>query len=120
MRDFSTTQEDILKSAKFDVYLRVEVENSTGAFKELTSLQGSGNWVEKVKWDWDLDKVVPEATFQVRRDITDGKSLAPLDEASTFNVSDAGSTAALLDAGRLIRIYTATRTTARMLRYLTV
>lgn len=108
MRTFSTTQEDILKSAKYDVYLRVEVENSTGAFKELTSLQGSGNWVEKVKWDWDLDKVVPEATIQVRRDITDGKSLAPLDEASTFNVSDAGSTAALLDSGRLIRIYTAT------------
>lgn len=107
MRTFSTEQEDILKSAKFDVHLRVEVENATGAFKNLSSLDGS-DWVEKVQWDWDLDQSVPEARIQLRRDITDGKSLAPLDEASTFNVTDAGSTAALLDAGRLIRIYTAT------------
>lgn len=106
MFPYTTGQQDVLSAARYRVDLRVEVANANGTYKNLSALPF--DWVDSVAWGWDLDRPVPEARIVLRRDVTDGRSLAPLDQASTLNVDDAGSTAALIDAGRALRIYTGT------------
>lgn len=107
-RSFSTAQEDVLNSKKYDVYTLLEVEDSTGAFIDIGTL-GGANWFQGARWDWSIDQPVPEITLQVRRDQgpSTGESLAPLDEDSTFNRNAASAYAPLLDVGREIRFYTA-------------
>lgn len=108
-RSFSTSQEDVLNSKKYDVLTLLEVEDSTGAFVDIGTL-GGANWLEGARWDWDIDRPVPEITLKIRRDQgpSTGESLAPLDEDSTFNRNAASAYAPLLDVGREIRFYTAT------------
>lgn len=110
MRTFSTAQEDILQSVKYDVHLRVEAESSSGLYQDLSSLGGS-DWVQGAKWDWTLDRPVPEMLVSLRRDqgpATTGESLAPLDEASTLNTIPSSSNyTPFLDVGRGFRVYTA-------------
>lgn len=107
MRTVSTAQEDVLKSAAYDVYLRVEVEDDNGTFANLSDLPG--DWVEGAQWGSNIDQPVPEVRVQLRRDQSSSESLVPLAEESSFNVA-AGSTAyaPLLDAGRELKVYTAT------------
>jgi hypothetical protein len=108
MRTVSTAQEDVLTAATYDVKLRVEVENSTGTFVNLSAL-GGADWVESVDWAYNLDQPVPEIRIGIRRDITGTDSLAPLAEDSSFNIEGASTAyAALLDAGRELKVYTAT------------
>ena len=110
-RTISTGKEDILNSAKYDVHLRVEVENSTGAMVNLSALS-SADWVHGARWDWSLDTPVPELTVTLRRDhgLSTGESLAPLDGDSTFNFNSTAGFAALVDVGRDLNVYTAVTT----------
>lgn len=105
-RTISTAQEDVLGSAKYDVHLRVEVEDSTGGMVNLE------DWAESARWNWNLDQPVPELTVTLARDRgpSTGQSLAPLDEDSTFNYNSTSGFASLVYPGREIHVYTAATT----------
>lgn len=108
MRSVSTAQEDVLNAPAYDVHLRVEVEDDDGNFVSLSDLAG-GDWVQGVEWGHNLDQPVPEIRVQLRRDQASSESLAPLMEESSFNVQGASTAyAPLLDAGRELKLYTAT------------
>ena len=96
MRTISGTELSLIGSPKYEVHLRVEMEESSGgSFQNLSNRSGV-DWIEGVSWDWDLDRPVPEMLIDVRRDHgTD--SLQPLDNND-------------IDAGREFRVYTAATT----------
>lgn len=106
MRTLSTSKEDILTSTKYDVHLRVEVEDSTGGMVDYSA------WVRSARWDWDLDQPVPQLTVSLRRDDgpSTGESLAPLDAESTWNQNSTGGFGAGVYPGRDIDLYTAATT----------
>ena len=111
MRTLSTQASDILESKKFAVHLRVEVENSTGGFVNLSNLS-TADWVKGARWDWSLDQPVAELTVQLRRDHgrSTGQSLSPLDADSTFNYNSTSGFSALVKPGRELNVYTAETT----------
>lgn len=106
MRTLSSSQQALLESAAYEIHARLEVEDSTGGFGVI-----DGSWLESMRWSWDIDQPVGQMLIDIRRDDgqSTGKSFAPLDEESTFNVNSTAGYAPLLDAGREIRVYTAVR-----------
>lgn len=109
MRTVSTAKLDVLDAKKFDVHLRLEAENSTGGKVNLSALS-SADWVEAVRWDWDLDQPVAQLTADIRRDHSTGESLAPLRGDSTFNLNSTSGFAALIYPGAGLDVYTAVTT----------
>lgn len=110
-RTVSTAQQDVLNSTKYEVHLRVEIENSTGGMVNLSGLS-SFCWPESAAWSWTLDQPVPSLTVKLARDRgrSSGESLAPLDEGSTFNYNSTNGFASLVYPGRAINVYTAVST----------
>lgn len=100
MRTVSSTQSDVLGSASYYVFSRLRVENGSGTLVDL-STYGAREWFLGGEMSVNVDEIVPSANLYVARSHSTSASgsLAPLIEASTLNVNDAGSYAALLDAG---------------------
>lgn len=100
MRTLSSTQQDVLKASAYSVFTRMRVANASGTLVDL-STYGGREWFAGGEMSVTLDEIVPAAQLYVARSNSTAPSgsLAPLIEASTLNVNDAGSYAALLDAG---------------------
>jgi hypothetical protein len=97
----------LLASATANHYTRVEVQNGSGTWKDLTAL-GGVDWVDAWEIDGEMiDRPVATAKLELRRDITGSTSLSPLMAASSLNVNDVAVYAPLLDVGRAVRITTA-------------
>ena len=108
-RTMSTAESDLLAGKSYRVAWRVQVADSTGAFQNLADL-GDINWCTSAEWRQSIDQPVTAASIILRRDSggSTGKSLSPLDTDSTFNLNSTGGYAALLWAGREVKIETAT------------
>src|SRR3990167_3778528 len=100
MRTLSTGQDTVLRSARYAVFSRMRVENGSGTLIDL-STYGAREWFSGGEMTANVDEIVPAARLYVARSHSTSASgsLAPLIEASTLNVNDAGSYAALLDPG---------------------
>ena len=107
MRTINTSQEDLLQSPKYQVWARVEIEDSTGGLINLSALS-SADWVQALRWDLDLDTPVMQLTAELARDRgpSTGQSLSPLDSDSTFNVNSTAGFASLIYPGRDFNAYT--------------
>lgn len=108
MRTASGPELARLAAAAVNHYVKVEVKNASGTWKDLTNLSGV-DWVDS--WEIDGEKIdiqVATAKISLRRDTAAGaKSLAPIVIGSPLNVNDAATYAPLLDLGRAVRITTA-------------
>jgi len=93
VRSYTTGEGNALSAAVKAVFLRVDVEDNTGAFVDLTSYSGF-DWVVGADITESVDQIVPSATIYLRRDQDDGTTLSPL-SANT------------IDTGRDVRVYVA-------------
>ncbi|HYE57656.1 MAG TPA: hypothetical protein VD948_04085, partial [Rhodothermales bacterium] len=105
----STSERELLEGKSQRVVWRVMAENSTGGFEDLSTL-GDINWCESASWGESIDQPVASALIRLRRDAgaSTGKSLAPLDTASTFNLNSTSGFGQLIWPGREVKIETAT------------
>jgi hypothetical protein len=94
-----------LEGAHRSHYLKVEVEDGSGAFRNLCSLNGE-DWVEDVTFGAHVDQPVMTASVHIKTQV--GTSyLSPFVQSSSLN-QIAAVYNPLLDVGREIRISTAT------------
>lgn len=105
MRTITTAQDEVLNRGKYQVAVRVEIEDSTATLVDVSDFEGQ-NWVRNVEIERNVDD--PVATCRVklfarRYDL----SMHPLDEESKINLPG-GSFASFLDIRRQIRVLTAT------------
>lgn len=86
-------------------FVRVEVRDSDGAWRDLSRLDGLKDWFISAQVECErLDQPVATASVAIRRDAPAGDSLAPLMTASEYNRNLADEYAPLLDFGAPIRI----------------
>lgn len=104
MRTITGPQLATLLSAHPTHWLKVEVANASGTYKDLTNL-GGVDWVDGCSITCEqLDTPIATASVTLRRTGVLPKGLSPLLQASTLNVNDAAAYAPLLDVGRSVRI----------------
>ena len=94
------------QSRESDYYVKLEVQNASGTWKDVGALLGS-QWIVNATWGEARDTPVSQATFTLVQRVGTA-SLAPLMSASVLNVDDLGAYAPLLEIGRLVRASTAT------------
>lgn len=103
MRTVSAGELTALLAAHQNHYARVEVKDSTGAWRDLSDLEGR-DWVESFSITCEsIDQPVDQATVNLRREGPVGLSLAPFMSASAPNLI-AAVYSPLLDYGVPIRI----------------
>lgn len=108
MRQLTAADLAVLASPHYAVHVRVLVTDADGVERDLTDLEGI-DWFAGAEWSEDIDQPIVQPRIQIRREDTGtGLSLSPLDEESPLNRRANGTYAPLIDAGRRIRIYTAT------------
>lgn len=82
---------------------KVEVQNGSGTWKELTNLS-SVDWVNSVRISENIDTRVMEATIVVKARVG-ALSLNPLMASSTLNRNDLAAYSPLLNPGRGLRVW---------------
>lgn len=86
-------------------FVRVEVRDSDGEWRDLCRLDALKDWMINVQVECErVDQPVSQATVSIRRDGPLGESLAPFMTASPFNRDLADAYAPLLDFGAPVRI----------------
>lgn len=99
---FHSTQDDKIFSAKGQAtWLRVDVQDSGGTFRDLTAQRGY-NFVVAATWKWDHDTALMTATVNLTREIF-GLSLSP--DLSTSVLNALGGGTQLLLPNTRIRLY---------------
>lgn len=110
MRTLTAGERTTLASAHLNIYVRVAVQDADGAWVRLDTLRGL-DWVEAVQWQEGIDEPTLSGSVTTRREVWTGSellSLSPQLQASTLNRNAANAYAPLLNAGRGVRIWTAT------------
>lgn len=105
MRTISTAQNEVLNRGKYQVAIRVEIEDSTSTLVDVSDFEGQ-NWIKSVEISDSVDSAVVMCRvnlFARRYDL----SMHPLDEESKINLPS-GSYAPFLDIRRQVRVLTAT------------
>ncbi len=106
MRARTTDERNRMSATAVNHYIRVEVTNGSGVWKDLTAL-GGYDWVDGWSITASIDQPVASGTVSLKRETSAVNSLAPLMQNSALNVLAGGGYAPLLDVGRKIRISTA-------------
>lgn len=108
MRTVTAAQEAAIASRSMAQHLRVEVKDSGGTWRDMSSYPGFDS-VLSASWRENIDDPHATADVVLLREL-DALSLAPLMETSPANLAFAypGSYAALLDVTRELRISVAT------------
>ncbi|MBA3853328.1 MAG: hypothetical protein C0503_02875 [Gemmatimonas sp.] len=105
MRPATVSQLAALAAREQAHFVKVEVRDSDGEWRDLSALSGLKDWLLSVSIECErLDQPVSQATVSLRRDGPLGDTLAPLMEASPHNRNLADAYAPLLDYGAPIRI----------------
>lgn len=105
MRTITTAQNEVLNRGKYQVVVRVEIEDSTATLVDVSDFEGE-NWIRSVEISDSVDNAVMMATVKLFARRYD-KSMHPLDEESKINLPG-GVFASFLDVKRQIRVLTAT------------
>jgi hypothetical protein len=90
--------------AHANYYIRVEVQDGSSTWRDLTA-EGGVNYVDSATWTASIDQPTMTGTVSFKRE-AGGLSLAPFVATSALNTIG-GSYAPLLDIGRKVRISTA-------------
>ena len=105
MRAATVSQLAALAAREQAHFVKVEVRDSDGEWRDLSALSGLKDWLLSVSIECErLDQPVSQATVSIRRDGPQGDSLAPLMAGSPYNRDLADQYAPLLDYGAPIRI----------------
>lgn len=104
MRTITGLERTRLSNDHANFYLRVEVKDGAGTYRDLTA-EGGVNYIDSVTWSASIDQPVMTGTVTMKREHRT-LSLAPLVATSPLNLIGA-LYAPLLDVGRSIRISTA-------------
>ena len=105
-RTYTPAQRALMRAQERAYFMRVEVQNGSGTWKDLTNLD-SIDWVNAARWGEHIDQPVGFAQITLKREASN-KSLSPFFGASLLNRLDNGITySPLLDTTRRIRIWTA-------------
>ena len=102
MRTLTTAQEAAQGHPDRTHHLKVEVQNGSGTFIDLSE------WLVGGSWDDEVSHPVPQLTLRFRREDGQGRSLSKLMEGSLLNVDDAGAYAPQIEEGREVKLYAAT------------
>jgi hypothetical protein len=101
-RPFTAGERSLLGGATLNFHYRLEVQNGSGTWKDLTNLGGK-NWLDRITIDETLDQAPMALQFSVKGG--DGAmTLNPLNGASTLNRDDANAYSPLLHPGRGVRV----------------
>lgn len=105
MRAVTASELAALAAAEQAHFVKVEVRDADGEWRDLSNLSGLKDWLLAVSIECErLDQPVSTATVSIRRDGPHGDSLAPLMTGSPYNQDLAEQFAPLLDYGAPIRI----------------
>jgi hypothetical protein len=96
----------VLGGAHINVYAKLEIKDSDGAWRDMTNLSGF-DWLDRWRVEETIDDPIGKATFTLRREIG-ALSLAPLVQASALNKNGALAYQPLVNPGRLCRFSVAT------------
>lgn len=106
MRTITPAQLATMLSPTRNYYWRVEVQDSEGAWRDLTNLAGY-DWVDEWTFDEPLDRGIIAGEVKLVREI-DAESIAPLMTLADLNRDSGDAYAPLLHPGRGFRLSTAT------------
>jgi hypothetical protein len=84
MRTLTVAELALLKAARFDVYTSVELEDQTGAWRDV-SAWGGRNYFVSATWTRDQDTAVMTGTLTLSRVVT-GASIAPGMQTAAANI----------------------------------
>jgi hypothetical protein len=112
MRPFSAPHRALLGGATVEYHQRVEVQNESGTWINLSDLSGL-DWVDDVSGLGDIDQAIEAGTLTLFREHVDTSpptpllSLAPFQTGSPLNVDDLAAYSPLIHPGRGFRIWVA-------------
>jgi hypothetical protein len=106
MRTITPSQRTQLESESYVTFLKVETTDSDGAWRDVSTL-GGADYLISATWTEDIDQPVAQGTVTLMRG-AGTTSLSPLMSSSTINRDASSAYAPFLDAGRRIRLSTAT------------
>lgn len=107
MRTITGPELTTLMGSNVAHFLKVEVQNGSGTYKDLTAL-ASVDWVDGCSINCEaLDTPIATATVLIKRE-HNGTIMSPL-VTGAINVNDAAAYSPLLDPGRTIRISVAVK-----------
>jgi hypothetical protein len=102
VRPLTGGETTVLAGTTYRITPRIKVANGSGTMIDVTT------WLERARWDYDIDQPVSAATVEFRRDFGSTQSLAPFRGDSTLNRDDLAAYSPLLDIGRAITVEVAT------------
>lgn len=105
MRTITADERNLLKASRFDVRLRVELENQAGVWQDMSALNGV-DFVLGAKWSDLLDTPVMAGTVTLSRRVG-AQALPATMAASPVNHPGGGGYTPFVRGGQKVRIHTA-------------